>query len=184
MINNLNTINPSITEDTLSLSNNSESNLNNNNNDNNNPQQSENIEMKDLDKSEYTKIPDVLITEERTRTPSDLSISDVNSYLQPSIEDQNGRVSYLQDLEDLPQGRHLGLFSTIVLFVSRILGSGIFSITSGIYQDCGQSVFLFFSAWFVAGVASFGDYMFFRNGIIGSTKWWCQSILGIYISIS
>ena len=73
---------------------------------------------------------------------NDTSSDTSNPYLRPSVE-LNGRISYLQDLEDLPQGRHLGLFSTVILFVSRILGSGIFSITSGIYQDCGQSVALF-----------------------------------------
>ena len=112
-------------------------------------------------KTEYSKLLELVSINEADS--SDSSTSDSNEYLKPSII-LNRRYSYLQDLEDLPQGRHLGLFSTIVLFVSRILGSGIFSITSGIYQDCGQSVFLFFSAWFVAGVASLGDYMFLEMG--------------------
>ncbi|KAK6871835.1 Low-affinity methionine permease [Candida tropicalis] len=113
-------------------------------------------------KTEYSKLLESVSINEADS--SDSSTSDSNEYLKPSII-LNRRYSYLQDLEDLPQGRHLGLFSTIVLFVSRILGSGIFSITSGIYQDCGQSVFLFFSAWFVAGVASFGGlYVFLEMG--------------------
>ena len=91
-------------------------------------------------KTEYSKLLELVSINEADS--SDSSTSDSNEYLKPSII-LNRRYSYLQDLEDLPQGRHLGLFSTIVLFVSRILGSGIFSITSGIYQDCGQSVFLF-----------------------------------------
>ncbi|KAL6452980.1 LOW QUALITY PROTEIN: MUP3 Low-affinity methionine permease [Candida maltosa Xu316] len=115
------------------------------------------IEMKNLDKSEYTKITD----EEATYSSSNISDDNTNPFLRPSIE-LHGRVSYLQDLEDLPQGRHLGLFSTIILFVSR---SGIFSITSGIYQDCGQSIFLFFSAWAIAAIASFGGlYVFLEMG--------------------
>ncbi|ODV81048.1 amino acid transporter [Suhomyces tanzawaensis NRRL Y-17324] len=64
-------------------------------------------------------------------------------------------VLYLRELENAPQGRHLGLFSTIVLFVSRILGTGIFSISSGIYEDCGRSPALFFAAWLVAAIMAF-----------------------------
>ncbi|EAZ63037.2 very low affinity methionine permease [Scheffersomyces stipitis CBS 6054] len=87
-------------------------------------------------------------------------------YTSPSAQ-INGQVSYLQDLEDLPQGRHLGLFSTIVLFVSRILGSGIFSLASGIYEDCGRSIFLFFSAWVIAAVLAFsGLYVYLELGSI------------------
>ncbi|RCK58109.1 Low-affinity methionine permease [Candida viswanathii] len=115
-----------------------------------------------VNKSEYTKLPEVVVVNDANS--SDSSVADENQYLAP-LSQLNRRYSYLQDLEDLPQGRHLGLFSTIVLFVSRILGSGIFSITSGIYQDCGQSIFLFFSAWLVAGIASFGGlYVFLEMG--------------------
>lgn len=78
-----------------------------------------------------------------------------------------GKVSYLQDMETLPQGRHLGLFSTFVLFVSKMLGSGIFSISSGIYEDCGRSVGIFFFAWFVASiVATSGMYIYLELGSI------------------
>ncbi|KAG7664938.1 MUP3 [[Candida] subhashii] len=116
--------------------------------------QTEDIEMENIDKSEYVKISDTATT---------VSIIDDSS---SSITfEPTSKISHLQDLEDLPQGRHLGLFSTIILFVSRILGSGIFSITSGIYEDCGRSVFLFFLAWFVACVASFGGlYVFLEMG--------------------
>ncbi|EGW31567.1 uncharacterized protein SPAPADRAFT_51564 [Spathaspora passalidarum NRRL Y-27907] len=108
------------------------------------------IEMQDIDKTDYNEI-------EETASST--------LYDEPSIVP--GKVSHLQDLEDLPQGRHLGLFSTIILFVSRILGSGIFSITGGIYADCGQSPVLFFLAWFVACVASFGGlYVFLEMGSI------------------
>ena len=115
---------------------------------------SNSVEMNTLDKPYDSKAPvselyDDLITEEEV-------IADSTSY-HPS--------SHLQTLEDLPQGRHLGLYSTIILFISRILGSGIFSITSGIYIDCGQSPFLFFLAWIIAAIASFGGlYVFLEMG--------------------
>ncbi|RLV94101.1 Low-affinity methionine permease [Spathaspora sp. JA1] len=111
----------------------------------------ETIKMQDLDKRDYNEI-------EETAS---------STLLEESTIGEGAKVSYLQDLEDLPQGRHLGLFSTIILFVSRILGSGIFSITGGIYSDCGQSPALFFLAWFIACVASFGGlYVFLEMGSI------------------
>lgn len=92
-----------------------------------------------------------------------------------SINQKHRQLSHLQDLETIPQGRHLGLFSIIVLFVSRMLGSGIFSISSGIYQDCGRSVGIFFLAWFIAALfATGGMYMYLEIGSIiprsGGTK--------------
>lgn len=105
---------------------------------------------------------------------TDISIQPVRKYssdeastssIQESPYGATGTVSYLQDLEDVPQGRHLGLFSTIVLFISRILGSGIFSIAGSVYQDCGRSLFIFFLAWFVAAGISFsGLYVFLELG--------------------
>lgn len=82
---------------------------------------------------------------------------------------------YLQDLEDVPQGRHLGLFSTIVLFVARMVGSGIFATSSGIYQDAGNSPFWFFLVWIIAAVLSFaGLYVYLELGSLvprsGGTK--------------
>ncbi|CAI5758666.1 unnamed protein product [Candida verbasci] len=122
-----------------------------------------------MDKIDTSSIPATTIIERnnsQSSTDSLITPPIENPYLKPSIE-LNGRVSYLQDFEDLPQGRHLGLFSTIILFVSRILGSGIFSITSGIYKDCGQSIYLFFLAWFIACVASFGGlYVFLEMGSV------------------
>ncbi|KAI5953638.1 MUP3 [Candida jiufengensis] len=118
----------------------------------------ESIEMLDIDKSEYSKLPEITTT--TINKPGSTSSNESllpNKLLHPA--------SHLTDLEDLPQGRHLGLFSTIILFISRILGSGIFSITSGIYIDVGQSPFLFFLAWFLACIASFGGlYVFLEMG--------------------
>ncbi|KAK6459278.1 very low affinity methionine permease [Scheffersomyces xylosifermentans] len=119
--------------------------------------------MSDID-NKYKKVSDVSVKDLDSGSPL-LSPSD-ESYSGPSTQ-INGQVSYLQDLEDLPQGRHLGLFSTIVLFVSRILGSGIFSIASGMYEDCGRSVFLFFLSWVLAAILSFsGLYVYLELGSI------------------
>ena len=87
----------------------------------------------------------------------------------------NEDVLFLQDLEDVPQGRHLGLFSTIVLFVARMVGSGIFATSSGIFQDSGRSPFWFFMAWIVAALLSFaGLYVYLELGSLvprsGGTK--------------
>lgn len=97
-----------------------------------------------------------------------------DEYSRPSIE-INGSVSYLQSLEELPQGRHLGLFSTIVLFVSRIVGSGIFATPASIYSDVGGSPFLFLTAWLLAaGLAFSGLYVYLELGSLvprsGGTK--------------
>lgn len=82
-------------------------------------------------------------------------------------EELNKSQHYLLDLEDMPQGRHLGVFSTIVLFISRMLGSGIFALAPGIYRDCGNSVFWFLASWLIAGIMSFcGMYVYLELGSI------------------
>lgn len=78
-------------------------------------------------------------------------------------------------LEEIPQGRHLGVFSTIVLFVGRIVGSGIFATPASIYQDVGGTPFLFFLAWILSALLAFsGLYVFLELGSIiprsGGTK--------------
>lgn len=83
--------------------------------------------------------------------------------------------NFLPQLEEVPQGRHLGLFSTIVLFVSRILGSGFLAISSGMYNDCGRSPFFFFLSWIIAcGAAFAGLYVYLELGLFiprsGGTK--------------
>lgn len=82
---------------------------------------------------------------------------------------------FCPQLEEAPQGRHLGLFSTIVLFVSRILGSGFLAISSGMYSDCGGSPFFFFLSWLIAcGLAFAGLYVYLELGLFiprsGGTK--------------
>lgn len=86
-----------------------------------------------------------------------------------------GQVTYLQEPEDAPQGRHLGLYSTIILFVSRILGSGFLANASGMYIECGESPFFFVLSWIVASLLAFsGCYVFLELGSLiprsGGTK--------------
>lgn len=82
---------------------------------------------------------------------------------------------YLQPPEDAPQGRHLGLFSTVIMFVSRILGSGFLAISLGMYTDCGQSPFYFLLSWTIASILAFsGLYVYLELGLLiprsGGTK--------------
>ncbi|KAK6465386.1 very low affinity methionine permease [Scheffersomyces coipomensis] len=132
-----------------------------------------------MDKIEYKKIANVSVSSnsnsDQDSANTTLLIDNQDDPYSSPVTQINGRISYLQDLEDIPQGRHLGLFSTIILFISRILGSGIFSIASGIYEDCGGSIVLFFSAWGIAAISAFsGLYIYLELGSIvprsGGTK--------------
>ncbi|AOA60564.1 Low-affinity methionine permease [Komagataella phaffii CBS 7435] len=72
-------------------------------------------------------------------------------------------------LGELPEGkqRFLGIFSTVVLFVSRIVGSGIFATPSLIYNEVGACPGLFFLVWFIAFFMAFaGLYLFLELGSI------------------
>ncbi|GMF81646.1 unnamed protein product [[Candida] boidinii] len=70
-------------------------------------------------------------------------------------------MDHLRELEDLPQGRHMGVFSVIIMMITRIVGSGIFATPALIYRDIGGSPFLFFSVWLIAALLSFsGLYVF------------------------
>lgn len=105
------------------------------------------------------------------------SLKPVNShYLEPLLPytEASGFV-LLAELQDAPQGRHLGLFSTISMFVSRIVGLGFLAISSGIYTDCGQSPAIFLLAWLVAAALAFsGLYVYLELGALiprsGGTK--------------
>lgn len=101
----------------------------------------------------------------------DLELSSSASNIQPSL----GDVVYLQEPEDAPQGRHLGLYSTIILFVSRILGSGFLANASNMYIECGESPFYFMLSWLVAALLAFsGCYVYLELGALiprsGGTK--------------
>ncbi|QLL30367.1 hypothetical protein HG536_0A01840 [Torulaspora globosa] len=66
---------------------------------------------------------------------------------------------------EVPQGRHLGLFSTMVLFVSRIVGSGIFATPSSIFVNCGGNTVIYFGVWLLAALLSFaGLFLFLEFG--------------------
>ncbi|GEQ70296.1 hypothetical protein JCM33374_g3972 [Metschnikowia sp. JCM 33374] len=104
------------------------------------------------------------------------SAADLESNSSDNLLDfDNGVVTYLQEPEEAPQGRHLGLFSTIILFVSRILGSGFLAISSGMYNDCGRSPFIFLLSWSVASILAFcGLFVYLELGSLiprsGGTK--------------
>ncbi len=75
----------------------------------------------------------------------------------------------------LPQGRHLGLFSTIVIFIARIVGSGIFATPGSMFNDVGGSPWLFLLCWLISEVLAFaGLYIFLEFGTLvkrnGGTK--------------
>lgn len=106
---------------------------------------------------------------------------ELNATVSPRLPTYDGEVAYLQEPEDAPQGRHLGLFSTIVLFVSRILGSGFLAISSGMYGDCGQSPFFFLLSWIVASALAYsGMYAYLELGSLiprsGGNKVFLESI--------
>ncbi|CAI2017631.1 hypothetical protein SEUBUCD646_0H00240 [Saccharomyces eubayanus] len=66
---------------------------------------------------------------------------------------------------EVPQGRHLGVFSTVILFVSRIMGSGIFAVPSVILLNTGGNKLIYFAIWiFSAMIAFAGLYLFLEFG--------------------
>lgn len=82
-------------------------------------------------------------------------------------EDPNENVSSLLLDNEVPQGRHLGLFSTVNLFVSRIIGGGIYAVPSSIFINCGGNTSLFFCVWICAAIMAFiGMSMFLELGAI------------------
>lgn len=67
---------------------------------------------------------------------------------------------------EVPQGRHLGIFSTMVLFVSRILGSGIFTTPGDIFVNCGGNVYLFLGVWVATSILGLcGLFIFLEFGM-------------------
>lgn len=115
----------------------------------------------------YKKILDTV----SIHSASELDLTHSSSNILPNP----GQITYLQEPEDAPQGRHLGLFSSIILFVSRILGSGFLANASGMYIECGQSPFFFILSWIVAALLAYsGLYVFLELGSLiprsGGTK--------------
>ncbi|ODV87245.1 hypothetical protein CANARDRAFT_174326 [[Candida] arabinofermentans NRRL YB-2248] len=76
-------------------------------------------------------------------------------------------MNYMQEPEDSPRGRHLGVGAIISMIIQRIVGSGIFAVPSLIYRDVGGSPFLFFLVWGLSAFMSFaGFYCFLELGCI------------------
>lgn len=70
-------------------------------------------------------------------------------------------VSDALDNVDVPQGRHLGLFSTLALFLSRMLGTGIFSIPSLVWCYVDFNPLLYFTIWFLAFLLALSGLLVF-----------------------
>ena len=122
---------------------------------------SDNLEQQSLFASQSAKSASMGRT--ASRVLSHLIVGDSN---QSHLEDD--------DYHEVPQGRHLGLFSTTIIFVSRIIGSGIFS-SSAIFINCGGNPMLYFIVWTVATFfAIFGLYLYLEFGCLipknGGTK--------------
>lgn len=62
---------------------------------------------------------------------------------------------HLHDLEETPHGRYLGIYDVVMMIIQRIIGSGIFVVSSMVYRDVGGSPFLFFLVWLIAGYSSY-----------------------------
>lgn len=82
------------------------------------------------------------------------------------VESDSDKAGVIVDaFMEVPQGRHLGLFSTMVLFVSRIVGSGIFATPSAIYVHCAGNKLIYFTVWILAALLSFaGLFLFLEYG--------------------
>lgn len=123
-----------------------------------------------------TEVPDDTVSSQGSRTrliePSDnidLENVDINNNL-----DINDPYPF-GELEESPHGRHMGIFSTMVLYISRILGSGIFASSSIIFESCGRSPLLFTIAWLIAFLVAYsGLYVYLELGSLiprsGGTK--------------
>ncbi|ODV59276.1 amino acid transporter [Ascoidea rubescens DSM 1968] len=66
----------------------------------------------------------------------------------------SGKTS-LVPLEESPHGRHLGLYSTIILFISRMVGSGIFATPGLVFKEMQGSTILFLITWVVGGIVTY-----------------------------
>ena len=65
--------------------------------------------------------------------------------------------------EETPHGRHMGVTDVIMMIVQRIIGSGIFAVSSMIYRDVGGSPALFFLVWLISGYSSYAGLMCFSE---------------------
>lgn len=65
--------------------------------------------------------------------------------------------------EETPHGRHMGVTDVVMMIVQRIIGSGIFAVSSMMYKDVGGSPFLFFLVWAISGYSSYAGIMCFSE---------------------
>ncbi|GMM27632.1 Mup3 protein [Martiniozyma asiatica (nom. inval.)] len=80
--------------------------------------------------------------------------------------ENNEALTQFHELEDTPHGRHLGVFGVVMMIIQRIIGSGIFAVSSMIYRDVGGCTGLFFLVWIIAGYSSYAGISCF--GELGS----------------
>lgn len=117
---------------------------------------------------QHLKSQDIILEEE-------LSYNNSRSALLDPLDTLQGTTIPIGELEEAPQGRHMGVFSVMVMYISRILGSGIFATSSAVYESCGGSPFLYFLAWFFAYILAIsGLYIYLELGSLiprsGGTK--------------
>lgn len=67
------------------------------------------------------------------------------------------------EAEETPHGRHMGVTDVVMMIIQRIIGSGIFAVSSMIYRDVGGSPALFFLVWTIAGYSSYAGLMCFSE---------------------
>lgn len=106
---------------------------------------------------------------------TDDPLSSYTGLNQSYISQKKERSSSLVDLEELPQGRHLGMYATIVMFLTRIIGSGIWAAPSNIYVSSGGNYILYFAIWGLSAAVAFaGLFLYLELGSIiprsGGTK--------------
>lgn len=65
--------------------------------------------------------------------------------------------------EETPHGRHMGITDVVMMIIQRIIGSGIFAVSSMIYKDVGGSPALFFLVWIISGYSSYAGLMCFSE---------------------
>lgn len=124
----------------------------------------------------YKKLPAVVVTDEVS--DEGLSSNDSRSGLLDPMDNiamETPGIHPFGELEESPQGRHMGIFSTMVLYISRILGSGIFASSSVIFESCGRNPLYFTIAWLVAFLVAYsGLYVYLELGSLiprsGGTK--------------
>lgn len=114
-----------------------------------------------------TEVTETVVDLEGTPLTGSDDLSSVRYGSFTSLETQDMLALNSNITNDVPQGRHLGVFSTIVMFVARIVGSGIFATPSSIFVNCGGNPVLFMSIWIIAALMAFaGLYLFLEFGCL------------------